>query len=110
VADERSLSELERLISRNHTEISADVLDLKAQLAKHVEQLFSRFGDHLLIRVYEADERARQVVVNAVLERVRHLEDERAEVRRGSRAALTAAVVAVFSAIATVVINALVKG
>lgn len=110
MADEPTTSELERLITRNHTETSNDIGDLKVQLTTQVAALFSRFNDHLLKAVYEANERARDVAALADRERIRRLEDERAEIRRGNRAALLAAVVAVAAAIATVVIDKLTKG
>jgi RNase H-fold protein (predicted Holliday junction resolvase) len=102
VADEpsnRELRELRNLIERNY-----------GLGREQITALINQINDRVLTKVYEADERARTVIIAAALERVTRLEDERADIRRGSRAALTAAVVAVFSAIATVVINALIKG
>lgn len=108
--DEPSPSQLEWLITRNHAETSADIVDLKAQLTTQVSVLLGRFGEHLLIKVYEADERARTVINAAMVERIQRLENERADIRRSNRTALLAAVVAVAAAIATVIIDKLTKG
>lgn len=110
MADEPSPRELERLISRNHAETSADILDLKSQLTANVTTLIGQFDKYVLAKVYEADERARTAVNDALSERLKKVEDEQTTNRRGKNTALVMAGVAVLGAAAGAVFSTLKGG
>lgn len=102
--------DLQRLIERNHADGKEDIADLKNQLGRDVAHLSSQLTSYLPREVFNAKEETRQVERTAELMRITRLEEERAEIRRSNRTAILAAVVAVLAAVATVVIDQLVKG
>lgn len=96
MADEPSLGELTRDILR----LTADIAALRVQLTQDV----------VLAKVYEADERTRVAVTDALKDRVAKLEDNESKIRFGNRAALVMALVAVLAAALSFAGAALLKG
>jgi hypothetical protein len=92
--------ELARIVARNHAETGTALADLKSQLTT----LFDR---HVLTKVYEANERARDAREEAQTERIKRLEDNEASNRRLTRGAMLAGATTV---ITTILLHFMQKG
>jgi hypothetical protein len=92
------LRAIKHLIERNHADTREDILDLKTQQAQFMAQINSQLDRYLPREVHQVKEDAQD-------QRIKALEDERADTRRASRTASLSAVVAIVAAIATVVLD-----
>lgn len=96
MADDPSLWDLQRLIERNHADAREDILDLKAQMARSVEQTDARFRLYLLREVFDAREASMLLRIGALEEMAK---TSRAQVRGAIMAAVGSVVATIIAAI-----------
>jgi hypothetical protein len=104
MADEQpSLWDLQRLIERNHADSREDILDLKAQMARGVEQTDARFKEYVLREVFDAREKS-------MLLRIGNLEETSRTSRTQVRGAIMAAAGSVLATIIAAIILTVILG
>jgi hypothetical protein len=87
---EVDLPELLRIVERNHKEIGSDIGDLKDQVERGQHSLFERLKDYLLIAVYQADQRASAALIDALVERIKRMEQAQEFEQRTNQADIKA--------------------
>lgn len=104
-----SVPELARLIERNRQESATQSSELKAQMVASTASIIAQMDRYLLIAVYEADNRAREVRDEAQDGLIKDLKDEVTSARRGNRTALLGAIGSFVGALLLVAFDALIK-
>lgn len=84
--DEVDLPELLRIVERNHKETGGDLSELKDQVSRSQQSLFELLKDYLLIAVYQADQRALAAHIEALIERIKRMEQAHEFERKSNRA------------------------
>jgi hypothetical protein len=102
---ERNRQETER----NRQETAADFAELKAAMAASTANIIAQLDRYLLIAVYDADNRAREIRDTAQDGQIRDLKDEVTSARRGNRTALLGAIGSFVGALLLVAFDALIK-
>lgn len=104
MADEQpSLWDLQRLIERNHADSREDILDIKNQMSRSVEQTDARFRLYLLREVFDAREAS-------MLLRISNLEDAAKTAKTQVRGAIMASAGSVVAGILIAIILSVVLG
>lgn len=103
MSDEPTPSELERIIEHNHRETSADILDLKSQLATNAHMFASTFDKYVLLAVYTVE-------IAALKEKVGELSTELGKARDASRNAVRGSIGAVIATVLGAIILGALKG